>query len=107
MKKFSELSEPEQIKYVKFAYIDIIGEIHSKKEDITKYLPDLGATATAEEKAARTAEREAAQAKISTIVLKTDCMCVPKELEIDVNYIVPELEVFVDFARERAESVNY
>src|SRR5205814_84929 len=33
---------------------------------------------------------------------KEDCICEPRELDIDINYIVPEFEIFIDFARQRA-----
>jgi hypothetical protein len=44
---------------------------------------------------------------LSKIKEKEDCICEPRELDIDINYIVPEFEIFIDFARVRAEAQNY
>jgi hypothetical protein len=51
--------------------------------------------------------REKALEKLASVKEKEDCICEQRELDIDVNFIVPEFEVFIDFARTRAEGQTY
>ncbi len=135
--KFSELHDKDKIRHVKDKYAEILGEIVTDKTALDKMIPEIkeepvftrprileGEEADKKNQALlKTAQdtfatkqkeyedRKNTRAKVletlSKIKEKEDCICEPRELDIDINYIVPEFEIFIDFARTRAEAQNY
>jgi len=135
--KFAELNDKDKIRHVKDKYAEILGEIVADKTNLNKMLPEpkeepvfvrprildgdendkhnQAMLKTAQDSfAAKRKEFESlknVKAKIletlAKVKEKEDCICEPKELDIDINYIVPEFEIFIDFARARAEAQNY
>lgn len=133
--KFAELSDNDKIRHVKDEYAKILGEIVDDRANLDKLIPeikeapvlvkpkmveaddkknqDLLKTAQdvfntkQKEFEDRKVVRAAILESLSKIKEREDCICEPKELDIDINYIVPEFEVFIDFARTRAEAQTY
>lgn len=134
--KFADLDDEKKITHIKDKYAEIIGEIVADKSIIDKLLPEekepvfvkpdlseageedkknqailKNAKLDFEVKTKAYKENKEVREKIvealSKIKEKTDCICEPRELDIDINYIVPEFEVFIDLARKRAEEQTY
>lgn len=98
---FSELTDKQKVEKVKQNYIDIIIEIKAKPEELEKYIPISSATSDGDK-----ASREAVVAKIKNLKIDEECKC-SECYDIDVDQISDEFEVFVDFARIRAEAASY
>lgn len=135
--KFAELSDKDKIRHVKDKYAEILGEIVADKANLNKMLPEPkeepafvrprileGDESDKQNQAILKTAQDAFAAKqkefddrkntrikiletLAKVKEKEDCICEPKELDIDINYIVPEFEIFIDFARTRAEAQNY
>lgn len=135
--KFAELSDKDKIRHVKDKYAEILGEIVADKSNLNKMLPEIkeepvfvkpklleGDDVDKQNQAMLKTAQDAFTAKqkefedrkttrlkiletLAKVKEKEDCICEPKELDIDINYIVPEFEIFIDFARTRAEAQNY
>lgn len=108
--KFNELPDDKKIFHVKEKFAEIIGEVVAKKSELDKYVPIPEAGNTAESKAAVEAaktKRAAALDKISKLKEREDCICEPRELNIDVDDIAEEFDIFIDSARSRAEEGIY
>lgn len=135
--KFSELNDKDKIRHVKDKYAEIISEIVADKSVLDKLIPEIkeepvfvkpkllegddvdkknqALLKTAQDayaaKLKEYQDRKNTRAKIleslAKIKEKEDCICEPRELDIDINYIIPEFEIFIDFARARAEAQNY
>lgn len=135
--KFTELSDKDKIRHVKDQYATILGEIVADKSNLDKLLPEIKEEPvfvkpkllegddvdkknqtllkTAQDTLAskqkeyeeRKSTRTAILAALAKVKEKEDCICEPRELDIDINYIIPEFEIFIDFARSRAEAQTY
>ena len=99
--KFNELKDKQKVEKVKENYINIIEEIHLNDNELEKYIPSSGTSNEGGK------SREELALKIKSIKIKEDCICEPRELDIDVDQIPDEFEVFIDFARQRAELQVY
>lgn len=135
--KFNELSDDKKVSFVKDKYAEILGEIVADKSQLDKYVPlakepvftkpklleegmdvekknDTILKTATEAFQAQKKEYEAAKAvrdkiveTLANVKEREDCICEPRELDIDINYIRPEFEIFIDFARSRAEAQTY
>lgn len=114
--KFEELADDKKVDAVKTEYLDLIGEIKMDNKELDKIIPPLtepketSSASYEKDMAAFTKNKEDRATIIKTInelQLVADCICEPKELDIDTTKIVPEFEPFIDYARTRAQSRNY
>lgn len=127
--KFNELNDKDKIRHIKDKYAEILGELVSDKKLLDKLIPEIKDEPILIQKEGNSKEkndelkisfekkklefeenkslRSSILDALNKVKEKDNCICEPKELDIDINYILPEFEVFIDFARIRAEAQNY
>lgn len=136
MKNFNDLSDQEKVEAVQYEFIEIINEIKANNSSLGKYIPEIKEPVftrphlvdnSDNEKLNQAVLKEAQNKfeaekikweeynktkstilnKINAIKECEDCICEPKEIDVDTNCVDDDFEIFIDFARKQAESKQH